>query len=745
MDYTKILRWGIITILCALPFVAFIIADGMHFPVNMFFPYITGKNFTFRILIEVLAALYIILAIRSPKYRPRASMLMWTFGLFTLWMALATMTAIDPIKSFWSNFERMDGYITLIHLFALFVISGAVLSADNLWKRFFQVSVGVSMIQGVYALLQAFELFGFHPSSQSGARADTTFGNATYLAVFMLFNFFITLYLMLEAKKNLTVRTIYSIALVLQFAGLYFTQSRGPLLGLLGGLIIAAIYIALFARGNEWKTLRRVSMWGLGAIVIVMALFFALKSTPLVQQSQTLSRLASISLTDRTTQSRFLIWGEAWQGFSESPKTIMLGWGQENFNFVFNKYYNPLMYDQEQWFDRAHNEFIDWGIAGGLPAFLLYLSLFLLAAWALMRSELSVPEQGVFLGLLAAYGFNNLFVFDNLMSFIYFVAILAFVHGATRKGPHGWMFMSRPLDDRAVAIAAPIVLVALVWGGYMLNGPGMARAQQLIYALSPQTAQGAKNPTQNLAEFKSALALGNLGYQETVEQLFQFSSNSIARNNNISPDVKQQAFDLTKQAGDTLLAQRPTDARVELFYAVFLAQFSQYPAALDHLTKALAYSPKKQQILFQIGSTYFTAGDTKGAIAPLREAFESTPQYDQARMYYVTALIYDNQLAEADRLLTERFGNVYADDEQLMQAYFATKKYDRLKRIYDDKVAKDPTDVQSQVAAGVLTYFTTGNKAAGVAELQKIITANPSLATQIQPIIDEIDNGTLKP
>jgi O-antigen ligase len=61
-----------------------------------------------------------------------------------------------------------------------------------------------------------------------------------------------------------------------------------------------------------------------------------------------------------------------YQGFKEKP---VFGWGQENFNYVFNKYYNPAMFDQEQWFDRAHNEFLDWLIAGGLPAFFLYISL----------------------------------------------------------------------------------------------------------------------------------------------------------------------------------------------------------------------------------------------------------------------------------------------------------------------------------------------------------------------------------
>jgi len=753
MDYTKILRWALIIGLCLVPFTSLIVADGTHFVANWFFPYITGKNFTFRILIEVLLALYVLLAIRVPKYRPHSSTLMWAVGLLVAWLALATIFSVDPIKSFWSNFERMDGYITTIHLFALFVISGAVLTAEDWWEKFFNVSVAVSLIQGVYALLQAFKLFGLAPSSQSGARADTTFGNATYLAVFMLFNFFITLYLMFRKSQPenrnqglpyMTAQTLYAISLLLQFLGVYYTESRGPLLGLVGGVFIAAAYIAL--RGHSGK-LKKYSTWGVGVIVVLALVFIGIKNSPLVQKSNTLSRLASISLVDKTTQARFLIWGEAWQGFKASPKTVALGWGQENFNFVFNKYYNPQMYDQEQWFDRAHNQFIDMTLDGGLPAGLLYIALFILAAWAIVKSNLTIPEQSVLLGLLAGYAFNNLFVFDNLLSYVYFFALLAFLHGHSKKEPHGWMFMSKPLGDRALAVAAPIVLVVLIWGGYELNGPGIARASMLINALTPVNTQtgAAKDPSENLAEFKTALGMGQLGYQETVEQLFQFTSNNIAPSTTASPDLKQQAYTLTTQAGDNLLNQRKGDARLELFYGVFLDQFSQFPQAIQHLNNALANSPGKQQILFEIGATYLAQGNNKDALPPLKQAYDETPQYDQAILYYATALYYNGDNTDADALLTKQYGNVYVDQQQILQAYFATKQYGRLEQIYANRVAADPTDLQSQVAEAILGYFTSGSKTAAINKLEALIKANPSVASQIQSYVDQINNGTLKP
>ena len=69
MNYTTYLRWGVITGLFATLLIPFVVADGTIMS-NLFFPYITGKAFAFRILIEIVAALYIILAIRDPKCRP---------------------------------------------------------------------------------------------------------------------------------------------------------------------------------------------------------------------------------------------------------------------------------------------------------------------------------------------------------------------------------------------------------------------------------------------------------------------------------------------------------------------------------------------------------------------------------------------------------------------------------------------------------------------------------------------------
>ena len=52
------------------PFIPLIVAS------SMFFPFITGKNFAFRIIVEVLFALWLLLALRNPEIRPKRSFIL---------------------------------------------------------------------------------------------------------------------------------------------------------------------------------------------------------------------------------------------------------------------------------------------------------------------------------------------------------------------------------------------------------------------------------------------------------------------------------------------------------------------------------------------------------------------------------------------------------------------------------------------------------------------------------------------
>src|SRR5690606_8564060 len=100
------------------------------------------------------------------------------------------------------------------------------------------------------------------------------------------------------------------------------------------------------------------------------------KDSTIVSNNDTLRRLATISLTDTTTESRLTTWQASLSGWIKEPKIFFLGTGLENYYYVFNKNFPIEIYKKagsQIWFDRAHNIILDIGVTTGIFGLLTYL------------------------------------------------------------------------------------------------------------------------------------------------------------------------------------------------------------------------------------------------------------------------------------------------------------------------------------------------------------------------------------
>lgn len=628
----------------AVPFVPFIVLGN-----STFFPFIVGKNFAFRVIVEIMLASWIVLAVVDPAYRPRKSYLL---GALIAFLAIITLTGLlgeNPEKSFWSNFERMEGVITYLHLFAYFLVASTVLRVRDMWRTYLNFHVGVGVAMAMYGVLQ---WAGMLTVVQDGIRVNGTLGNAAYLGTYALFNIFLALFLMVHTSVTETgarMRMIlYGAVVFLQTFVLYHTATRGAMLGLLVGLGITTILIALFER--ERLALRKVAIGILVTLVLLVGGFMALRNTSFVRESPVLARFASISFTEKTTKSRFMVWSMAYQGFKEHP---IRGWGMENFNYVFNEYYNPNMYDQEQWFDRAHNVFFDWLIAGGLPALLAYLSLFSCALYCIWthKRTFSVLERSVLTGLLAGYFFQNLFVFDNITSLIYFFTILAFVEstnpasvimektrGAKEQRSRGTS------SDLSYIVSGGAIVLALVLM-YVVNYAGYKQNTTLLRALSERSTT--LGTAHNLALFKEALSYDSYGTSEVREQLAQISLSGIERGKELTR-TQQEFLALADRELTTQAQELSRDARYQLFAGSFFSRVGMFEQAIVYLEKAHALSPAKQTIMFELGNAYYRNGNSEKAEQVFKQAYELAPAYDEARRFYAQILTANGKEAEAE-------------------------------------------------------------------------------------------------
>lgn len=644
MNLNQILRSILLVGIFAVTLVPLYVASSMYFP------FITGKNFAFRIIVEIMLGLWLILIYRDKASQPKRSWLLISLTIFLLIQSLATIFGQNPVRSFWSNFERMEGLLAYVHSYLFFVIAVSVIKSREMWRWLLNTTVAISVITSLYGFRQ---LMGGLEIHQGGGRLDATLGNAAYFATYLLFHIFILTYLFFTTSaKNKAPRFIYGLIALLELVILYFTATRGAILGLLGGVFLLLLLTAWRRTGQT----RKISLIVLGILILGVMVFWSLRTTPFIAKNQVLGRFANISLTETTTQSRFLIWNMSLQGFKEYP---ILGWGPENYSMVFQKYYSPEMWKQEPWFDRSHNVILDNLINFGILGLLVYLSIFVAAIYYLWRKNEQEDNHSWFgriilTCLLAAYFFQNIFVFDNLTSVLLFYIILGYIHTVygkdefPKKDNDSKNNGKNRTDDDGGALLPIIVIVAVAVSGFSLYYFSLRSinvSQTLISAISKGT------PQERLADFNKIFSYGHVtGQSEAREQLINMTQ-SVISDQSVSNEIKQQYFLLTRAEMEKQFAISPDDARSRLLYGTFLSNIGQTEEAIKQLTLANQLSPKKQMIMFELGSVLLNNGQVPQAIALFKQAFEEDETYDEARKIYALVSLYVKDVDTAKKVL----------------------------------------------------------------------------------------------
>ena len=234
---------------------------------NLFFPFVTGKAFVFRIIVEFVFALWLVLALFYKEYRPRKNWLLCAIGIFVLVVSLATIFGVNPLRSFWSNYERMEGLLMYFHLFAYFVVLGNVFKKQD-WFVLFNLFVVSGILENIYAV---FQKLGVLSSIQGGFRVDGTIGNPSYLAAYLIFIAGFCAWLFIEVK-NIYAKIYYAAAGIFTLAIIYLTASRGPVLGLLGGLFLALLVYLIAAKpaDEKGKNIKKLVLGGFVGLVLLV-------------------------------------------------------------------------------------------------------------------------------------------------------------------------------------------------------------------------------------------------------------------------------------------------------------------------------------------------------------------------------------------------------------------------------------------------------------------------------------------
>ncbi len=630
---------------------------------QVFYPFVFPKIIVFRILAEIIffAWLFLVLYAKNREnYKVNfKNPLIIALTSFVGVLFLASVFGIDFSRSFWSTQERMTGLLTHFHFFTWFVVLISCFSAQNNqeskeknrkdWIIFIWMSLSCSVLVGFYGLGQRIGL-GFLLKDGDISRISSTLGNPIFLGVYSMLHIFLAGFLIFIQKKKLL--KFISIAVgIFNLVIMALTASRTVIIAFLIAVLLFAIFLFLKSSSRKAKLIIG-PIAGLVILAVLGGLIFLQIEKRIPGISNTPVFISRISNLTTSLEQRTMAWQAGWSGFLDRP---ILGWGWENFNAIFDKYYQPsyLTHGLDgTWFDHSHNQVVDVLSLSGIIGLISFLGLFVIIFWLLIKKiKILTLKQGIPLSILGlmflAYFLQNLTVFDTPAPLIVFYFSLALVYTITNLriytndinnknfanseksiNPN---FRSPNPNYPATRFPLPVLIFLIVvfggWGMYKFNLEPLQQSKLGMngYRVADLDFKSSVDWYQQALAKNSFINQGVRIYLD--KELAKKYSEISDKTNQSDADFLAQATEFALEEGNKTVQEHPRNARHWLYlgqlYNLAVNYNSEYVgAAKSALDKALELSPKRQQIYFELARLDVFQKDYKSALDRLYQSWD---------------------------------------------------------------------------------------------------------------------------
>lgn len=709
---------------------------------GVYYPFVVPKVIYFRTLTEiavVLLACYAAYARENLNLAILKNKITWVPLIFLGFSYLSAFLGLDFYHSFWSIFERMDGLVTLTHLVLYFYAVLLVFSKED-WKKFFVINGIVAGLVGLYAVLQHYGFSWFQDTVD--VRVRGTIGNAAFLASYLGIMFYLALYLAREAKTVLVRRVWWCIA-GLSLIVIAMTQTRGALVAGALSLVVFLVWWGLTVSEKKYRTYAIAAL----AFVLVVGVFgYVYRGKLATFPIPAISRLASISLNDPTTKSRLFIWGNSLSAFTEHP---LLGYGMENFEYVYNKFYDPQVV-AEEWFDRSHNIYIDQLIHNGAVGLALYLVI-LGYAFYVARGYISRERYTgfIFFFLLLTYALQNFFVFDALSSAFLFWALFAFLVSSKAR-----TWTDFPLSKASSWMKVGAVMVVLGGGAswYFVNYLPLRANIALGEGYKYQIADVKKS----LASFEKGLSYHTFADMEYGYQTYSTYTNKLAYRNKMNDAEMIASYEAATVLFKELIEKYPWNVRLYTYWG-HIVEGRPAGGSYDErefealMKKAVALSPKRSTAYYIWANIYLAKLKDARTNAEKQELYQKGLEIlklyasqvpDSADAQFVVADVSQKAglLSEAE----EYFGR---GDSVYTTSLIAARRaagyllrindYARAERYLKDITTEDPGNPDAWLDLAKVFYL-NGKVNEAVESLNMVNAINPEILKKEPSLVNEI-------
>ncbi|MEK7089532.1 MAG: O-antigen ligase family protein [Patescibacteria group bacterium] len=353
-------------------------------------------------------------------------------SLFVAVFLLAGFFGVDPMMSFWSNFERGEGGLQLLHFWLWFTLLVTLFREEKDWQNMFVFALIGGALMAAYGFLAGLGANGFIGPKFGEGRMSGSIGNSSYTAAYSIFMLFYIGYLLVSKYKT-RLRSagafiLYALAVVFLIV-FVLAATRGAFMGL---VVSATAFMGFFVYTH--KAWRKWLITAMVALVLVVGLGIKFKDSTFIK-SLPGSRIFDISVNAETFSDRTIMWKIALNGAKDHP---FLGWGPENYLHIFDQRFETSYFKPTAgfgaWFDRAHSIYFDYlaetgilGLASFLGIFVVfYMQFFKKRKADSVLSTKSTMEQALLFSILFAYLVQGIVLFDVSPIYLNTFLILAF-------------------------------------------------------------------------------------------------------------------------------------------------------------------------------------------------------------------------------------------------------------------------------------------------------------------------------
>lgn len=612
-----------IILIFIIPFLSSIICP------DFFYSEITVKTFLFRSIILATLFLFILEHLLKNKYSgflskkflinriKNMSFFSSSLLIFVLVMGIVNFLGADISRSFWGSYERMEGYISLIYLSLYFFLLVNLLKTKEIWIKYLMTNVFSSLLVSMYGIFQVLGFLVIGQRNTDGIlRIESTIGNSNFLGLYIMINIFLSIYLFLNYwinnKNDLSKKIIWPMfgifSLIIQIIALFYTASRSAFLGLFGGILFFC-FTTLFLKFKKnrqninWKKMTLIFVSFFFVLIFIFLLYSFIdngKIKKMYSDSNPINNIVNFSSESKSIQSRFVVWDFSLEGFKEKP---MLGWGQENFSYAFDKYKDLRPHGRyiETWHDRAHNIFIDLLIVGGILGLISFIFIICALIFSIIKNKnLKLYEKNILLSLVSAVLINIFFSFLTLTGYILLIIIFGFVEAMSRvsnKKQLKSVLNSKTIIDNEKTIDFLVIgkigivsISIIILSLYTVVYPAIS-----AYKLHSGIITLSENPEEAFSEFELATKYNFLGYTEPLIMLLQASS-MVINSQYASDDLKERFFKLSIENINKATKRHPLSVKVLIASANFFLSVGEKDEAIRFFKKAGTISPNNIEV-----------------------------------------------------------------------------------------------------------------------------------------------------